>query len=391
MERIAAQLRVFKRLHETVWESMELKNSSVAPLQESEAALYQKVEQHLFPWIKPGFESTQAMRASVKGNGIVICIGNHLTKMALATIQMVRQVHRSNIPFEVFYIGDDDLSEANRQLLEAVPFTTTRNIRHVFNDDQLKLAGWAIKTFAIMASSFENAILIDADVVFLQNPETLFASHLFHRHGALFFSDRSLFSHGAPAMNWMRSVIPTPMPERTSNLRVFQGKTAHEQESGVVVINKRTNFVGLMAACYYNVGNLRELVYEYVMGDKETFWIGFETVQEDYSFNLQLPGTLGVPEKSLLRSPAKICARQILHLDEHGVPLWINGGITESKYEEASAVITAQSYVVEPAAWELAENNLACIKTDRAPLPISALQRDIIRESGEIFVTIRDS
>jgi alpha 1,3-mannosyltransferase len=45
-----------------------------------------------------------------------------------------------------------------------------------------------------LASSFQQAILMDADTVFLQAPEVLFSQPTYLEKGALFFQDRTLFS-----------------------------------------------------------------------------------------------------------------------------------------------------------------------------------------------------
>ena len=203
----------------------------------------------------------------------------------------------------------------------------------------------------MLASSFENAMLIDSDVVFIQNPEKLFGSHLFKNEGALFFHDRTLYSHGDMTKKWFKDLLPT-QSEYSKGFRVFHDKSAQyvllsnivsEQESGVVVVNKKTNFVGLLASCTLNVGNIRDLTYEFVFGDKETFWLGFETVGESYKFNGFMPGTLGTPKMKDRKH--ELCGRQILHLDEQQVPMWINGGIAERKVFRALLIFSMMRIV----------------------------------------------
>jgi alpha 1,3-mannosyltransferase len=52
----------------------------------------------------------------------------------------------------------------------------------------LRHGSWAVKPFAILASQFEQVMLIDADVVFVQPPEVLFDHAGYRETGALFFS-----------------------------------------------------------------------------------------------------------------------------------------------------------------------------------------------------------
>lgn len=73
------------------------------------------------------------------------------------------------------------------------PDITAFDVTSIFNDLNLKLAngGWAIKSFAILGSTFEQAILLDADSIFLQKPEAFFDNHPGYREtGTLLFHDR---------------------------------------------------------------------------------------------------------------------------------------------------------------------------------------------------------
>jgi hypothetical protein len=119
----------------------------------------QELDDHMFKWIQPRFKSIVEMRSSFEGNGIVICVGNHQTNMAVANIKMIRQVFNSNIPVEVFYMGEGDLSLENRNRLESIPFTRTVDLFTIFNNNIMKIGGWAIKPFAMLASSFQNVCI----------------------------------------------------------------------------------------------------------------------------------------------------------------------------------------------------------------------------------------
>jgi hypothetical protein len=63
--------------------------------------------------------------------------------------------------------------------------------------------------------------------------------------------------------------------------------------------------------------------YSYVYGDKETFWLGWEMLEDKlYVWNPQLPKLIGTPSDDGI-----ICSPHILHVDEHGSPLFMNGKI----------------------------------------------------------------
>ncbi|KFH71692.1 hypothetical protein MVEG_01987 [Podila verticillata NRRL 6337] len=72
------------------------------------------------------------------------------------------------MPIQVFYAGDQDLSPSRQEYIRKI----TGNIEVIditltFDNGYLQLQGWAIKSFALLASKFENAMVIDADVFFL--------------------------------------------------------------------------------------------------------------------------------------------------------------------------------------------------------------------------------
>ncbi|KAJ3275647.1 hypothetical protein HDV01_007650 [Terramyces sp. JEL0728] len=379
-KKVGQQLRTYRKYHEQLWDqyrkaSKSEKNSMI------DAA--KSLDKTLFSWIK-GFKSTMDLRDSFEGTGLVICAGNHQTNLAISTLRMIRDVHGSKIPFEVFYNGNGDLSKENREKFEKVPNTKTVDIQSILDNNHIKIGGWAIKSFALLASSFDKAMLIDADVVFLQSPDVLFGGKLFEEHGALFFHDRSLYGHGDETLNWFKALMPDPMSNYASKLRVFKGTTAHEQESGVVLINKRENMLGLLATCILNVDNYREIAYKRVFGDKETFWVGFESIEEKYIFNPRYPGAAGVVDEVDGEYKYEICARQLMHVDENSVPIWINGGIAVSKYEKDSPLADLTDYNYEPGVWTLHTENRACLKVKEKPPKFKGELARVIKESGVI-------
>jgi hypothetical protein len=380
-ELLGDRLRIFRLLFTRV---ISKRSTRINAETKAQIEFLSKIDKVLFPWMKPTFESTLAMRTHFRGDGIVICVANRHTSMVIAMIRMIREVHRSKLPVDIFYIGDKDLSKANRKLLGSLTGVKTKNILDYFDNDILELEGYSVKVFALLASSFRNAMLIDADTIFLQSPERIFDHPSFHTHHAVFFRDRSLYSPNDEMIKWFHDVLPKPPSEFSQEFRIFQGKTKHEQESGVVLIDKLHALPGLLAVCSLNVGKYRKVTYKMVFGDKETFWLGFETIQRKYYFYPHLPGTIGV-SKLTEDGEYEICSRQILHLDHEKQPLWLNGGISEYKMDVNSPVATMEDWMAEPGRWDLMEHNLACLYTFVKPTRISSEVRNIIKSSGDIF------
>ena len=86
--------------------------------------------------------------------------------------------------------------------------------------------GFAIKPFAYMASSFQNAMLIDADIIFLKSPTEIFKSNLFIETGALFFRDRTLKSYEELQKNMdllLNNYFPRPLSKEILDNRMVNG------------------------------------------------------------------------------------------------------------------------------------------------------------------------
>lgn len=369
----------------------------------------QKFANLLFPWFMPYFSNHMTMHTSFKkgGRGIVLTAGDDQAPYLLTTIYSFRQLGCS-LPIEVMYLGEQDLGEDYRAELESLPGVTTRDIAQMTNDDGWRLAGWAAKPFAILLSSFREVIFIDADSLFFKNPETLFEDPDYKRTGALFFRDRLIMPESKK--RWLQQVLPKPIPKAAKESRWWTGDSGHQQESGVVVVDKWRHFVSLMLITRFNGpdrdGNKERGitgVYDMMYGDKETFWIGFLLAgDESWAFHAGDAGIMGelskdaeqkpkrdappeepqqaeagspVPDNAILSSGRTIvqdaegpitvnqmaeilpestqnytvCAPQLLHLGTDGKPLWFNGWLLHNKFAEKSKKRFAafEHYLVE--------------------------------------------
>jgi hypothetical protein len=170
------------------------------------------------------------------------------------------------------YLGDEDLGPVNRRKLEAIDGVITRDLSPMVNDKGWKLAGWALKPFAILLSSFREAIFIDADSLFLRDPAILFQDLDYKETGALFFKDRVI--QPSSKRSWLKKILPTPVSSKIRQNRFWTGESSHMQESGVVVIDKWKHFVALLVITRMNGpdrdGNEEEGrvgVYDMVFGE----------------------------------------------------------------------------------------------------------------------------
>ncbi|KAG0377344.1 hypothetical protein BGX24_006292 [Mortierella sp. AD032] len=293
-----------------------------------EVDFFLRLEQRLFPWIQVRRKTSLSLHESFHGRGFVFCGGDKQFQMMVTSIQSLRLKLHSRLPIQVFFMGEKDLSAKRQDYLRRMTHNIeVLDITQHLDNDYLRLKGWAIKPFAILASKFEEAIFIDADAYFLRTPELLFDDPGYKATGSLFFYDRTILPGWRKGPDWIRANQPF-MSNIPQNSRSFRGATAHEQESGVVLINKKWRLPALLSVCKMNSFWERDLsVYQTFYGDKETFYIGFEIIQEPYAFVRNYGGVIGElkPEDD-----QSICGAQ-MHLDYQGRPLWWNSGLVKNK------------------------------------------------------------
>ncbi|KAF9437349.1 hypothetical protein BGZ76_001115 [Entomortierella beljakovae] len=286
-----------------------------------------KLEYKLFPWLHYGRRTSFSLYRTYKGRGLVFCAGNGQFEFLVTAIQSLRYRLKTSLPIQVFHMGDNDLSKERQDYVrEMAKDIEVIDVTTILDNDYTRLGGWAIKPFAMLASNFEEVMFIDADAYFLQDPAVLYDDPGYLATGALFFFDRTLFGK-SPSATWINSVSPilSSFPRKS---RLFKFLTHHEQESGVVLINKKTRFTGMLAVCKSNGKWERDLVsYKIFHGDKETFWTGFEMVQEPYVFMRNYGGAIG---ELWPGHDGFVCGTQ-LHQDHQGRPLWWNGGLYRNK------------------------------------------------------------
>lgn len=282
------------------------------------------------------------LRASFRPGsaGIVIPVGNFNVRFASHLICSLRNVLDSALPIQIVYAGDDDLSVANRDFLASLPNNNDAppieflDILTVFDDTTLGLrtGGWAIKAFAVLGSTFEKVILLDADAVFLQKPEVLLEHPAFVRSGAFLFRDRLLWQHAFQERHkWWKDQIKRPSAILDKSL-VWTDDYAEEGESGVVVVDKsRVDVVtGLLHVCWQNSHDVREeITYKILHGDKETWWMGFEMAGSTYEMEEHYGAIVGWEDTG--SSTKMVCSFYIAHLDDKNELLWYNGALLKNK------------------------------------------------------------
>lgn len=236
--------------------------------------LFHSLRLQLFPWWFPSTDLAFLPWATqdVSKTGIVLTVGKGNFVLASHCVRVLGNVVHSALPIQVFYAGDNDLPKFYRdQLLSLHPLLETVDILdHQFNETTagLRTSGWAMKPFAALASSFRRVILIDADTIFLQRPDGFFDGDVgLNRTGLYYFHDRAY--HGQETTGWIKTLMQGSSPSTTLNQSLYwQHNLQHQQESGVVFINKAipSAFMSLLFTVYINTQKVRQDVYSHIGG-----------------------------------------------------------------------------------------------------------------------------
>ncbi|KEQ69860.1 hypothetical protein M436DRAFT_54911 [Aureobasidium namibiae CBS 147.97] len=252
----------------------------------------------LFPWTNPYFSDHMTLHGHMynAGRGIVISGSDSQAPYIKTAIASFRAMG-CTLPVEIMYLGESDLSEDARTELEAIPDVITRDIKKMVNDQGWELEGWAGKAFAAFLSSFREVILLDADVLFFNDPALMFEEPGYIDTGALFFTDRTVFAQDK--RSFLRKIMPKPVSKKIKASRWWSGETGENQESGVVVVDKWRHFLSIFLTARLNGPDRRDTdagqgTYSFWWGDKETWWIGFELAGDtDYHFHQGGTGNMG--------------------------------------------------------------------------------------------------
>ncbi|WJG37314.1 mannosyltransferase putative-domain-containing protein [Fusarium oxysporum Fo47] len=333
--------------------------------------------QQLFPFLRnpprnPGSETSLSdLRHSFDrgSRGIVIPVGGGEQSFRFAghLIVSLRKVLGCRLPIQIVYAGENDLPKKERDRIAKLTGATDvefLDIFTIFDDTSLKLkdGGWAIKAFALLGSRFEEVILLDADAVFIQQPERLYAQTAYIEKEALLFHDRLLWQHAFKERHeWWKDQIKEPSAEMNKSL-VWTEDYAEECDSGAVVLNKArvSTLVGILHVAWQNTYDVREEVtYRKGHGDKESWWLGLEFGGSSYEFESHYGSMIGWGESK-------------------GAFLLKNKGVDPDGYE-------VPEYWMMDGEWHKGrtKDDMSCM-TDTEVLELTDEEKRVLRESIEI-------
>lgn len=207
--------------------------------------------------------------------GLVSTAGGPYLPILTISLRMLRH-YGSTLPMEVFlaseeeyepYICDTVFAELNAKcvildkILKQAPNTAS-------------IAQYQYKPFAMLFSSFEQVLFLDADAFPLHDPAVLFSSDPYLSVNMVTWPD-FWASSASPLYYTIASQTVPPTTKRAST------------ESGVVIISKRTHWRTLLLATYYNYYGPSHYYPLFSQGaagegDKETFIAAAAAVGESF-------------------------------------------------------------------------------------------------------------
>ena len=200
-----------------------------------------------------------------KGRGVVICGGGErYFPSAWVCLRMLRHLN-CKLPIELWQLTESELSARQRDLVEALGVTCVDAGERRMSHPLRMLNGWELKPYAVIHSSFDEVLLLDADNVPVRDPTFMFDTREYVRAGAVFWPDYGRL--GPNHEIWRICRVPY--------------RDEPEFESGQVLVNKRRCWEALQMTLHLN--DHSDFYFDFIYGDKETFHMAWRMLGQEYA------------------------------------------------------------------------------------------------------------
>ena len=202
---------------------------------------------------------------SFTGRGIVICGGGRkYFPCAWVCIQMLRRLG-CQLPVQIWHLGPKEMEGEMKILLAALGVECVDALEVRKQRPARILNGWELKSYAILHSSFQEVLLLDADNVPVVNPEFLFETPEFKAAGAIFWPDYRRLG-----------------PERSIwKICGVDYRSEPEVESGQILVSKERCWRELCLTLWMNEHS--DFFYKHIHGDKDTFHLAWRKLRRAYA------------------------------------------------------------------------------------------------------------
>ncbi|POM71193.1 Hypothetical protein PHPALM_12267 [Phytophthora palmivora] len=299
-------------------------------------------------------------------DGIVICMYDGVLDMGLSLIRELRCLGNQEL-IQVYHCSQDELSQRSVELLfrlddrvELVDVCSDLASRGVIPINMTAaFQNWWIKPLAMYHTDIRHVMLLDVDDFIVKDPAVVRKLGGYVETGTTFFYDRVVhknkFLNGNDHKRYyLRRLFQkfdysrfnvsggsTPSEHALTSF-AYQGKSCHEMDSSMVLIDKKRAGQTVMDIMLWFITEER-FRFKYSWGDKETFWLAFEMAHVPYFFS---PWGVSVvdsmPNDDMKMHPDTLCGSilQFLPIDDNEAEvLYVNGKALIDPYPQGVAYI----------------------------------------------------
>eukprot|EP00798_Chlamydomonas_sp_ICE-L_P010063 gene10063-7957_t len=249
-----------------------------------------------------GFRERMNATAAAGTRGILINAGgSKLVADLIISLKVIRETFKCGLPIEVAWQGPHEMDaqtwyNLQKQYgpLRGFDIQSEPNPSAEFHQ-HVQLEKYVGKVYSLLLSNFSEVLMLDADCIPVQHPETWFSHPEYKRVGNLFWPDA-----------WTDKVHDTLYSDfglnETAKALLLQGRgySKRDTESGQLVINRGRHLDTLEYIFFIN--SFPGLVQESAWGDKDTYAVGFALAGKAHEFSQSPvpPGGLFAWRKDML-------------------------------------------------------------------------------------------
>lgn len=213
------------------------------------------------------------------GRGIVIAGGGlKYIPSVWVGVHLIRKFG-CKLPIQLWYLGDHEIDPALIRLFTSLGVECVNALDHPAAKDFRILCGWELKLFATWHSPWREVLFLDADSSPVRDPEYLFESAPYLKHGSIFWPDYAQWT-----LKWdvwdIFGIYKLADPEIAKHEPAL--------ESGQYMIDKQKVEKEFRLAMFYAAHS--DFTFKHVYGDKETFHLAWRKLDSEYAITPRPPG-----------------------------------------------------------------------------------------------------
>ncbi|EGZ19009.1 hypothetical protein PHYSODRAFT_499270 [Phytophthora sojae] len=333
---------------------------------QSENYNYNSIARPLHP-ISPFYQRGENFDWGVsRQRGVLVCMHDGVLDIGLSLIRELRCLGNQEL-VQVYHCGQEELSKRSMDLIfrldkrvELVDVCSDLSTRGVVSPKMAtKFRSWWIKPLAMYHTDVRHVMLLDVDDMIMKDPAVLRQLDGYVETGTTFFYDRVVrkkkFLNGNDGGKYyLRKLlrqfdydrfnlsVGLAPSDHVTNTFAFKGKSCHEMDSSMVLIDKERAGQTVMDIMLWFITEER-FRFKYSWGDKETFWLAFELAHVPYFFSPWGVSVVdSVPNEDMQRHSDTLCGSilQFVPVDNNETEvLYVNGKALIDPYPQGVAYI----------------------------------------------------